>query len=94
MAVLAQWERRVISQRTRDALAARKRGGMQLGRPIGTDADTEGMILTLRRTGMGLRALAGELNAHDIPTPQGGTEWRASSVRSVLVRLGALETSS
>lgn len=90
MAALAQWERRVISQRTRDALASRKRDGMKLGRPVGIDPDTEGMILTLHRAGSGLRAIATDLNRHGIPTPQGGTTWRASSVRAVLVRLGAL----
>lgn len=90
MAALAQWERRVISQRTRDALASRKRDGMKLGRPVGIDPDTEGMILALSRSGLGLRAIATTLNGHAIPTPQGGTEWRASSIRAVLKRLGAL----
>lgn len=90
MAALAQWERQVISQRTRDALASRKRDGMKLGRPVGVDPDTEGMILTLHRSGLGLRAVANELNSHALPTPQGGTLWRASSVRSILARLGAL----
>jgi hypothetical protein len=33
MASVAQWERRVISQRTRDALAAKKATGARLGRP-------------------------------------------------------------
>lgn len=90
MAALAQWERQVISQRTRDALASRKRDGMKLGRPVGVDPDTEGMILTLHRSGLGLRAVATELNGHAIPTPQGGALWRASSVRAILTRLGAL----
>lgn len=90
MAALAQWERRVISQRTRDALASRKRDGMKLGRPVGVDPDTEGMILTLHRSGLGLRAIATSLNTHGITTPQGGSTWRASSVRSILARLGAI----
>lgn len=91
MAALAQWERRVISQRTRDALASRKREGVRLGRPVGVDPDTEGMILTLHRSGAGLRAIATALNAHGIPKPQGGATWRASSVRAILARLGALD---
>jgi DNA invertase Pin-like site-specific DNA recombinase len=87
MAVLAQWERRVISQRTRDALAARKRGGTRLGRPVGIDPDIEGMIITLRNSGKGLRAVATELNRLSIPTSQGGATWHASSVRAILLRL-------
>lgn len=94
MAVLAQWERRVISQRTRDALAAIKRGGTRLGRPVGIDADTEGAILTLYRSGAGLRSIATTLNTNGVATAQGGSQWRASSVRSVLVRLGALRKQS
>jgi len=89
MAVLAQWERRVISQRTRDALASRKRDGMKLGRPITLDPNTQGMILALRDSGSGLRAVATELNAKKIPTPQGGDLWHASSVRAILRRLDA-----
>ena len=90
MAALAQWERQMISQRTRDALASLKRSGVRLGRPVGVDPDTEGMILTLHHAGLGLRAIATELNRHAIPTPQGGSSWRASSVRAILTRLGAL----
>jgi len=33
MASAAQWERRIIGQRTRDALAVRKAEGHRLGRP-------------------------------------------------------------
>jgi len=93
MAALAQWERQVISQRTRDALASLRRDGVRLGRPVGIDPDTEGMILALYRSGLGLRAVATELNRHAISTAQGGSTWRASSVRAILSRLGALPAS-
>jgi DNA invertase Pin-like site-specific DNA recombinase len=88
MAVLAQWERRIISDRTRDALASRKRSGMKLGRPITLDPDTEAVILRLRASGQGLRGVARELERLSIPTPQGAAHWHASSVRAILGRLG------
>lgn len=91
MASLAQWERRVISQRTVDGLAAKKRAGVRLGRPSRLEPDTVAMIRTLRASGMGLRAIASELNRHKVPTSQlrEGGIWHASSVRAVLSRQGS-----
>ena len=37
MASAAQWERRIISQRTKDALAVRRAQGVRLGRPSKLD---------------------------------------------------------
>lgn len=87
MASLAQWERMVISERTRDGLAARRRAGVRLGRPVTVDADTEAVILKLHECGHGLRKIANELNRLRVPTPQGGVRWYASSVRAILTRL-------
>ncbi len=89
MAALAQWERRVISQRTRDALAARKRDGVRLGRPITLSPDVEGMIVAMSDAGASLGSIASTLNECRIPTAQGGAKWRASSVKSVMRRLSA-----
>ena len=89
MASIAQWERRTISQRTRDGLAAKRRAGVQLGRPSGLDADTVAAIRKMRECGMGLRAIATELERIGVPTSQGGARWYASTVRSVLSRNSA-----
>lgn len=86
MASLAQWERRIISQRTREGLAAKRRSGVTLGRPSGVDADTLATIRTLRSSGMGLRAVAAQLNSLGVPTARGGQKWHASTVRSILSR--------
>lgn len=91
---LAQWERELIGDRTREALVSVRARGTKLGRPIGTTRDTEGMIVSLHKSGTGLRSIASELNRFAVPTPQGGSEWRASSVRAVLARLGALDRSA
>ncbi len=39
MATFAQFERRLIGQRTKDALAVKKRQGVRLGRPPSLSAD-------------------------------------------------------
>jgi hypothetical protein len=41
-------------------------------------------IAELRERGLSLNAIAATLNAEDVPTPRGGTEWRASSVQAAL----------
>ena len=86
MASIAQWERRTISQRTRDGLSAKKRAGVQLGRRSGLDDDTVASIRKMRECGMGLRAIATELERIGVPTSQGGARWHASTVRSILSR--------
>lgn len=86
MASIAQWERRTISQRTREGLASKRRAGVTLGRPSNVDAGTVAIIATLRAKGTGLRGIATELNRLGVPTAQGGRQWHASTVRGVLSR--------
>jgi DNA invertase Pin-like site-specific DNA recombinase len=87
MATLAQWERRMTSQRTTDALAARRRDGVLLGRPVSTDPQAEFLIRVLAGRGVGPSEIARELNAARIPTSQGGLCWRRSSVQAITRRL-------
>ena len=86
MVQVAQFERRIISQRTKDALAVKKAQGVTWGgsKPI-MDTDTEDLILNLRASGMGMIAIAKELNARNVPTAKGGS-WHGSTVRVVLQR--------
>ena len=84
MAAVAQWERRQISQRTREGLAAKKRMGVKLGRPSRLTLDTLGTLRTLHASGMGYRAIATELNRLSVPTSQGGKRWHASTVKAIL----------
>jgi DNA invertase Pin-like site-specific DNA recombinase len=87
MASAAQWERRIISTRTRDALAIRREQGMKLGRPpLARDALGR-RLSAMRKRGMTLRTIAEKLNGDGVPTLRGGTEWRPSSVRAVLKRV-------
>jgi DNA invertase Pin-like site-specific DNA recombinase len=82
-----QYERRLIGQRTRDALAVRRQQGVRLGRPVGTEPRTAARIKRLNRAGRSLSAIAAALNASATPTAQGGRQWYPSTVRKVLLRL-------
>lgn len=60
MASVAQWEREIISERTKDALAEKKRQGVQLGRPPSEDVDpwVAERIRALHATGLSQRRVA------------------------------------
>jgi DNA invertase Pin-like site-specific DNA recombinase len=84
IAVFGQLERRLIAERTRVALLEKKRAGARLGRPRTLDPTVEVLILSLRHDGLGLTAIAGQLNEEGVPTARGGECWYASTVRAVL----------
>lgn len=83
---LAQWERRIIGQRTKDALAQVRESGTRLGRPRGVGEDTAALIRVLRNGGRGYHAIARLLNEEAVPTGQGARKWHASTVRAVHLR--------
>ncbi len=80
----AQYERRLIGQRTRDALAAKRAAGVRLGRPQTLPDSTVVRIVAERTAGRSLRCIAGALTCDGVPTARGGAEWQASSVKAVL----------
>lgn len=84
IAVFAQLERRLIRERTKDALAVRKAEGVRLGRPCRTPPAVAARIRRLRGKGKGLSAIAGVLNDDGVATALGGRRWYASTVKSVL----------
>ncbi|MDG9674966.1 recombinase family protein [Micromonospora sp. DH14] len=84
MASAAQWERRIIGQRTREGLAAKKAAGVRLGRPASLPAEVRSRIITESAAGKSLAGIARELNADGVPTAQGGKKWYPSTVRAVL----------
>ncbi len=84
MATFAQFERRLIGQRTRDALAAKRAAGVRLGRPRQLDAAVVDRIVAERADKATLAAIAERLDADGVPTAHGGLKWYPATVRAVL----------
>jgi DNA invertase Pin-like site-specific DNA recombinase len=84
LATFAQFERRLIGQRTREALAAKRAAGVRLGRPQSLPADVRARIAADREGGRSFATIARTLNADNVATAQGGRQWWASSVRAAL----------
>lgn len=84
MASAAQWERRIIGQRTREALAAKRASGVRLGRPRVLGDEVVHRIESLRQDGLTWRQVAERLNDARVPTARGAGIWYASTARSAL----------
>lgn len=96
LAVLAEFERDLVSERTTAALAHKRAIGEKYGHVpfgyrevAGALERAEGEltlladILERREAGETLRSIADDFNARAIPCPQGGRKWWASTVRAV-----------
>jgi len=70
--LFAQFERRLIGQRTKDALAVKKANGVKLGRPREISAETVERIEVLHERGLSAAAIARKLNDEGVSTPRGG----------------------
>jgi DNA invertase Pin-like site-specific DNA recombinase len=81
--VFAQFERRVIGERTRAALAVKRSQGVRLGRPRVIDEKVRRRIRTVRQSGRTLQAICDLLNRDRVPTVRGGP-WLPSTVDRVL----------
>ena len=84
LATFSQFERRLIGQRTREALAQKKAQGVRLGRPPALPTKVRSRIMRRRTASKSLAAIADELNRDLVPTAHGGAKWYPSTVRAAL----------
>ena len=91
MAAIAEFERRVISERTRRALAELKAQGATLGRPVELDPTTAVRILGLRADGLTYQQIADQLTDEGTPTATGTGKWSITAVRRIILRTNDLQ---
>jgi site-specific DNA recombinase len=102
LATIAQWERDIISERTRDAMQFMKQGLKLVGAvPFGFDSGngqltpnseeikTAQQIVFLRQRGASYRYISEHLNTHGIAS-KGGGKWHPKTVLGVLRHIGSL----
>jgi DNA invertase Pin-like site-specific DNA recombinase len=83
MAVFAQLERRLIGQRTREALAVKKTQGVRLGRPPVLSDEVVTRILAAHDAGASWSSIGRDLETDGVGTAQGGKHWYPATIRSV-----------
>ena len=101
LAVLAEFERDLVSERTSAALAHKAANGERVGEvPYGWRIDQDGVrllpvefeqtvireIQTLRRDGKTYRAIADVLTGRGVPTKKGNDHWSHPAVASIVKR--------
>ena len=84
LATFAQFERRLIGQRTKDALAVKRAQGVRLGRPRAMSAASVARVQELAALGLSSAEIARRLNREEIPTPTGRGKWHPPGVRRAL----------
>ena len=83
LATFAEFERDLIGQRTREALAVKRASGVRLGRPRETSDEAIARIVELRDEGLTYAAVAEQLSAEGVATARGG-KWTPQAVHRAL----------
>lgn len=84
----AELERKLIGQRQRESVAARKAAGTYKPPAKRISAEAEERIVHLRGEGMALRAIARQLELEGFAAP-GGKAWHAKSIARISARSSA-----
>ncbi|WP_313901330.1 recombinase family protein [Mycobacterium sp. SMC-8] len=79
----AQYERELISERTRAALAAKKARNEPIGRPRLAKPGVVRRIVTDRDAGLSFAKIAAALEAEGVLSPTGRPNWQSSTVRRI-----------
>ena len=80
----SQYERRLISQRTRDALAAKRARGERLGAAPALPLELTRRIVQERKEGRTFQAIADRLMEEKILTSRGKSRWYPATIRAVV----------
>lgn len=83
LATFAQFERRMISQRTKEGLAAAKAAGKRIGRPRLAPASVVDRVCHERDAGQSFGAVARTLTEEGVLSPAGHPVWQPSTVRRI-----------
>jgi DNA invertase Pin-like site-specific DNA recombinase len=83
MGSAAQWERRIISERTKE-VAVKRAQGVRLGRPSVLAPELVERIVREHRDGASFSAIPRTLADDDVPTAHGGSQWWPATIRKVL----------
>ena len=101
LAVLAEFERNQISERTKMALQYKKSEGKRIGQiPFGSTLSEDGetlvpnvreqnvieLMLLFRQSGLSFSKIAGILNKKQIPTKEANGQWASSTVLRIVGR--------
>lgn len=84
LASAAQYERKIIGQRTREGLAAKRAQGVRLGRPSSVPMPIVERIVRERAAGASIRGIAALLTGEGVPTVSGKPEWSSATIQRVL----------
>lgn len=87
----SQYERRLISQRTRDALAAKRARGERLGAAPALPVEVTRRIVAERAAGSTFQGIADALMADGIPTARGKAKWYPATIKAVVTSDNAAE---
>ena len=87
LAAFAQFERRLISERTKAALAVKKAEGVIIGRPRVTPAWVHAEAVHMRRAGLSYGVIAQHFMDDEVPTSHGGQMWHRSTVKALCSRV-------
>ncbi len=104
LAVMAEFERDLVSERTTLAMAHKRSKNERIGKvPYGFDLSSDGITLvenpeeqkviglieSLRKDGYSLRSIAKELSSRSVQTKSGADKWTHSSVQRIVTRIAA-----
>ena len=86
LASFAEFERDMISMRTKEGMAERKRQGVVIGSQTQIPDEVRHMVRDMRERGLTFRQIAEHLSRAEVPTPNGARYWAHQTVYDLVKR--------